>query len=399
MDQDTYCERLAKLAVDLGANVQHDQIVSIGYGPGMEPLVHAMAAAAYERGARFVEATVFDGALERVRLEHAREETLDFVPDWWGARVLALGEVHAARIGIAPAPAPGQLAGIDPQRAAKDQLPRIKESITLLRERSTNWTITAYPLPEWAARVHPKLDPDAAVARLRDELAHILRLDEGDPVAAWRARGDELRAAAARLNDHRFEALRFHGPGTDLTVGLLPSSRWMAASLESSFGVQHFANLPSEEVFTSPDPTRTEGYVASTKPLDVGGTLVEGLRVRFESGRAVEIEADRGADVLRERAAKDDGAARLGEVALVDGKGRIAETGDVFFNTLLDENAASHVAIGNAYPNTTDPDDAARLNQSQIHIDFMIGSNEVEVAGVTKDGDEVPALAGGDWQI
>jgi aminopeptidase len=399
MDQDTYCERLAQLAVELGANVQHDQIVSIGYGPGMEPLVHALAAAAYGRGARFVEATVFDGALERVRLEHAREDTLEFVPDWWGRRILALGEVNAARIAIAPVPAPGQLAGVDPQRTAKDQLPRLKEAVTLMRERSTNWTITAYPLPEWATRVHPGLDADAAVARLRDELAHILRLDEDDPIAAWRARAEELTDAATRLNERRFDALRFRGPGTDLTVGLLPSSRWNAAWLESAFGVKHFANLPSEEVFTSPDPERTEGWVTSTKPLDVGGTLVEGLRVRFEGGRAVEIEAESGADVLRNRASQDEGAARLGEVALVDRKGRIAETGDVFFNTLLDENAASHIAIGNAYPHMTDPEDAPRLNESQIHIDFMIGSDEIEVAGVAGDGSEVPVLAGGDWQI
>jgi aminopeptidase len=399
MDHDTYCDRLASLAVDVGANIQHDQIVYVRYGPGMEPLVHAIATYAYRRGARFVEADAFDGELKRIRLEHAREETLEFVPPWWRHRVLALGEERAARIVIAPVPEPGALEGVDPARAGKDDLPFIRELSTLIRDASTNWTIVPYPTAAWAARVHPEADRDEALARLRDDLAHILRLDEPDPATAWTARGDELVGIGERLTEHRFHALRFSGPGTDLTVGLLPSSRWLAARQTNAFGIQHYANLPSEEIFTSPDPERTHGTVTSTKPLDIAGTVIEGLKVRFESGRAVEIDADRGADVLRSRAAKDDGAARLGEVALVDRAGRIAETGDVFFNTLLDENAASHIALGNAYPAGVGDEDRARLNESEIHIDFMIGSNDVTVTGVTEDGAEVPVLAGGDWQL
>jgi aminopeptidase len=399
MDHETYCTRLATLAVEVGANVQNDQVVAVRHGPGMEPLVHAIAEKAYKRGARFVEGDVFDGDLKRIRLEHAREDTLEFVPPWWGQRVLALGEHHAARIGIAPVPEPGALDGTDPVRAAKDNLPYIKEAVTLIRDLSTNWTIIPYPTRAWATRVHPQLEPDEAIDRLRDQLAHILRLEEPDPSAAWHARGDQLVAIAGRLTEHRFDALRFTGPGTDLTVGLFPSSRWLAARFKSAFGVEHYANLPSEETFTTPDPARTEGVVTATKPLDVQGTVVDGLRVRFENGRAVEIDADSGADVLRGRAAKDEGAARLGEVALVDKAGRIAESGSVFFNTLLDENAASHIALGNAYPMATDPSEAERLNNSEIHIDFMIGSNDVSVSGVTSSGDEVPVLAGGDWQI
>jgi aminopeptidase len=399
MDPQTYVDRLAALAVEVGANVQHDQIVAVSYGPGMEPLAHAIAREAYQRGARFVDPFVFDGTIKRIRLELAREETLEFVPDWWGQRTLALGEAHAARIAIAPIPDPGTLDGIDPVRAGKDDLPFLKETPILIKDASTNWSIVPYPTPGWASKVHLDAEPEEAVARLRDQLAHILRLDEPDPAASWRARGDELVGVAVRLTERRFDALRFRGPGTDLSVGLLPGSIWMAARMSNAWGIEHYANLPSEETFTTPDPVRVEGTVTATKPLDVAGTVIDGLRVRFEGGRAVQIDADSGADVLRGRVAKDEGAARLGEVALVDRAGRIAESGSVFFNTLLDENAASHIALGNAYRNAVEQSYWDRINDSQIHIDFMIGSPEVDVWGVAADGTEVPVLAGGDWQV
>jgi aminopeptidase len=399
MDLETYCDRLATLAVEIGANVQHDQIVALTYAPGMEPLAHAIVRKSYERGARFVDPVVFDGHIKRIRLETAREETLGFVPEWWGERILALGEKHAARMLIAPTPDPGVLEGTDPARAAKDDLPFVKESVTLIKDRSTNWTIVPFPTPGWAQKVHPGLARDEALQQLTDQLAHILRLDEDDPSAAWRARGDELNGVARRLGEKRFDALHFRGPGTDLKVGLLPTSRFLAARMKNAWGIEHYANLPSEEIFSTPDAARTEGTVTATKPLDVAGTVIEGLRVRFEGGRAVEIDADSGADVLRGRAAKDEGAARLGEVALVDKAGRIAASGSVFFNTLLDENAASHIALGNAYRDAVDEGDWDRINDSQIHIDFMIGSPEVHVLGVAADGSETPVLAGGEWQI
>jgi aminopeptidase len=399
MDLDTYCDRLAKLAVEVGANVQRDQIVALTYAPGMEPLAYAIARRAYERGAHFVEPFVFDGRIKRIRLETARDETLDFVPEWWGQRVLALGENKAARISVTPNPDPGILDGVDPERAGKDNLPFVRETVNLINDQSTNWTIVPYPTPGWAAKLHPELAPGEGIARLTDQLAHILRLDEEDPSAAWRARGDELGGVAGRLTKLRFDALRFRGPGTDLTVGLFPGSNWRAARLNTAWGVEHYANLPSEETFTTPDPTRTEGTVTATKPLDVAGTVVDGLKVRFEGGRAIEIDAEIGADVLRGRVAKDDGGARLGEVALVDRAGRIAESGSVFFNTLLDENAASHIALGNGYRDAVDQTHWDEINGSEIHIDFMIGAPNVDVFGLDATGAETPVLVGGDWKV
>src|SRR3954453_4709182 len=205
MDLETYCDRLATLAVEVGANVQHDQIVVVASAPGMEPLAHAIARKAYERGAKFVDPFVFDGQVKRIRLESAREDTLEFVPSWYGQRILAIGEEKAARIAIAPNPDPGVLEGVDPERAGKDDLPFVKEAVTLIKERSTNWTIVPYPTPGWAAKVHPDLSAEEALQKLLDQLAHILRLDEDDPSAAWRARGDELQGVAGRLTERGFD--------------------------------------------------------------------------------------------------------------------------------------------------------------------------------------------------
>jgi aminopeptidase len=247
--------------------------------------------------------------------------------------------------------------------------------------------------------VHPELPPGEALAKLNDQLAYLLRLDEPDAGEAWRERGRQLKDVGARLTELRFDALRFEGPGTDLTIGLFPTSRFSGGGSTTVDGIEHISNLPTEEVFTAPDPMRADGVVSATKPLDVSGTVVNGLRIRFEEGRAVEIDADTGADALRARCAKDEGATRLGEVALVDREGRIGKSGITYFNTLLDENAASHLALGNAYATSVGQEDRARINKSAIHIDFMIGSDDVAVTGVHSDGTEVPVLRGGSWQI
>lgn len=390
-------QRLADLAVAVGANVQADQVVSVSCRPGQEPLARAIAGSAYRRGARYVDVAWFDPHVKRERLLHAPDDSLEWVPPWLAQRAVALGDMAAAAIGLSGPTAPGLLDDVGPARAGRDRLPAVREGIEAVMAAKINWTVVPCPNPDWAALVFPDVAPGDALERLWREIGHICRLDEGDPAAAWRARGAELAASADRLNARALTALRFRGPGTDLTVGLLPGSRWIGGDDARRDGLQHLPNIPTEEVFTTPDPQRTEGVVTATRPLDVGGTVVEGLRVRFAGGRAVEIDADRGAEVLRRRAATDDGAARLGEVALVDGSGRIGPLGTVFFDTLLDENAASHIALGAGYPKGATPEMADRINDSEIHIDFMIGGPEVTVTGVTADGGEHVVLREGAW--
>jgi aminopeptidase len=400
MNELDYTRPLAELVVRLGANVQPGQIVSIGSEPGKEPLTRAIAEVAYEAGAKFVDLTVFDMYLKRARALHADPETLEYVPPWYGERVLALGEQRAARISLTGPVAPHIMDGIDPALLGRDMLPAVKESIVVLNQRTSNWTVAPCPTPAWATLVHPELERDAALTRLWQEIAHVCRLDEPDPAAAWKARIDRLEEVAGELDELRLDAVRLQGPGSDLTVGLFASGRWRAARLETVDGVSHLPNIPTEEVFTTPDPERVEGHVAATKPLFVAGRTITGLRVRFDRGRAVEITADEGAETLRTLSARDPGSARLGELALVDREGRVGPLGTVFFETLLDENAASHIALGQGLEFAVENEqDSSKINQSQLHIDFMIGGDEIVVTGLTRDGEEVPLLRGGDWQL
>jgi aminopeptidase len=397
---DATLARFADLVVGFGANVQHDQIVAIGCEPGKEYLVRALAASAYRHGAKFVDVGWFDPYVKRARIEHAREDTLEFVPSWYGERILALGDQRAARVAISGPSAPGLMADLDPTLVGKDRLPTVREGIKVVNERTTNWTICPCPTQTWADLVFPDLDEAERLPRLERELLHVLRLDEDDPIAAWRSRADTLVSSAERLTERRFDALHYEGPGTDLTIGLLPSSGWHAARFQTVDGIEHMPNLPTEEVFTTPDPERTEGTVTSTKPLVLtDGTVVRDLVVRFEGGRVAELTASEGGETLRTITGTDDGASRLGEVALVDRDGRIGELGTIFYDTLLDENAASHIALGQGFPFVLGDEDRDRGNESQIHIDFMIGSSELSVTGITADGERVPVLVEGRWRI
>jgi aminopeptidase len=392
-------ERLADLTIGFGANVQRGQIVAIGAEIGKEEMVRALAASAYRHGAKFVDPVYFDMHVKRARILYAEEDTLGFVPSWYGERALELGRQRCARIGIAGPATPGLLDDLDPARAGRDQLPFLKETGVLVNQATTNWTIVPFPTAAWAQQVHPDLSADDALRRLGEEILHVCRLDEEDPIAAWRERMDVLVGVAERLSARRFPVLHFRGEGTDLTVGLLPTTKFIAAQFETVDGIRHMPNLPSEEVFGAPDPQRTHGVVRATKPLVVAGSIVSGLEVEFRDGRAVRIDADEGAEVLRGYAARDEGAARLGEVALVDGEGRIGRLGTTFFDTLLDENAASHIALGQGYSFTAGEEDRERVNTSGIHVDFMIGGDDVDVSGIEDDGREVPVLRGGVWQL
>jgi len=391
---------LADLIVRFGANVQPGQIVALSSAPGKEPLARAVAEAAYKAGALFVDLSVFDIHLKRARALYAAPDTLGFVPPWYGERIRALAERRAASIALTGPVEPHIMDGIDPSLLGRDLLPALRESIEIVNQRTSNWTAAPCPTDAWANLVHPGLPTAEALDRLWHDIAHVCRLDEADPVAAWEERMARLTAVATRLDELRLEALHFEGPGTDLTVGLLPSSRWLCARITTVDGVVHAPNLPTEEVFTTPDPARVDGHVRSTKPLFVSGVMITGLRVRFESGTAVEIEADQNADTLRALSKRDEGAARLGEVALVDRESRIGNLDTVFFDTLLDENAASHIALGEGLDFTVlDEKDRERINRSELHIDFMIGAADVAVTGIAPDRAEVPLLRDGVWQI
>jgi aminopeptidase len=391
---------LAELAVVLGANLQPGQILCVSSEPGKEQVARAVAEVAYQRGAKFVDLNVFDYYFKRARAVHSEPELLDYVPPWYGARLLSVGDHRCALVYLAGPAAPNIMDGVSPELVGKDMLPHIRESSQVVNERTTNWTAVPCPTPGWAGLVYPQLEPAAALERLWEEIGYVCRLDVDDPIAAWMQRLDRLEAVAGKLSSLRLDSLRFQGPGTDLSVGLFASSQWRCARLETIDGIPHAPNLPTEEVFTTPDPARVEGVVTSTKPLFQSGAVITGLKVRFEAGTAVAIDADEGAGVLRTLGERDEGAVRLGEVALVDNESRIGQLGTVFYDTLLDENAASHIALGHGLDFAVDdPDDRERVNASQLHIDFMIGSNEVSVTGITGAGDEVPLLRGGSWQI
>ena len=397
---DATLERFADVIVGFGANVQPGQIVAVSCEPGKEFMVRAIAASAYRHGAKFVDVQYFDPWVKRARIEHAREEDLDFIPDWHGKRLLALGEIGAARVGLSGPTAPGLMEDLDPGRVGRDRFPALKEAGKVVNDRTTNWTIAPCPTLPWAKLVFPDLSDADALEKLEGHMMHVCRLDEEDPVAAWRERADFLVATADRLTQRGFDALHYEGPGTDLTVGLLPSARWSAARFERADGLEHMPNLPTEEVFTSPDPARVDGTVASTKPLVLmDGTVVRNLNVRFEGGRAVQIDADTAAETMRTICARDEGASRLGEIALVDREGRIGALDTVFYDTLIDENAASHVAFGQGFPFLLGNGDGAQVNASEIHIDFMIGSDDLAVTGLTAGGERVPVLRDGLWQI
>ena len=392
-------QRLADLAVH-GANVQPGQVLMITGEIGNEDVARAVAAAGYRRGAKFVDVDYFDPQIKRARIEHADPDSLDFVPRWYGTRMLDHAEDAGARVTLATLTTPNLMDGLDKTLVGRDMLPRVKELTKIVGDRSTNWCIVPAPHRVWAALVYPDLDEDEAYERLWEELEHVLRLDDGDAGSAWDARMTVLREAAERLTTRAFDAIELRGPGTELSVGMLPTHVWWAADFTRADGLRHLPNLPTEEVFTTPDPLRTHGYVTSTKPLALrDGTIIRGLRVRFEQGVAVEIEADTNADTLKSLLEIDEGAHRIGELALVDRHGRIGPLGTVFYNTLLDENAASHIALGAGFEFLVDEEVVPRVNESSQHIDFMIGSNEVDVDGITVDGDRVPVLRGGDWQI
>lgn len=392
----------ARLAVHVGLNLQPGQRLAINAYVEHAPLVRAVALEAYESGARYVDVLYSDQHVRRAHIEYAPADRLDWSPPWLVERIESLGAEGGALLGITGNPEPELFRDLDGSRVGRSRMRELSAASLKLTDGLCNWSIVAFPTEGWARAVFG--EPD--VERLWDAVATAVRLDEPDPVAAWKEHIAKLASRATALNERRFDALRYRGPGTDLTIGLHPDGDWIAA-LERSAGIEHVANMPTEEVFTSPDARRVDGTVRSTYPLQIQGTIVRGLEVRFEGGRAVEVRADEGEELMQTHIATDDGAARLGEVALVDSDSRVGKTGLIFSDTLFDENASSHIALGMAFPQTvpgssalsTDERHARGVNHSSIHTDFMIGSTELAVSGVTHSGEEIPILRGGNWVL
>jgi aminopeptidase len=389
---------LAQLAVGAGANVSPGQTVVISARLGQEDLARAIAAAAYDSGAHHVQVDYTDPIVGRIRLEKAPDDALGGVMPWTRQRPGLMADLQAAWIGLSGPVAPGLLDDLDPSRIGRDSVSLI-EWAQVIDRRQVSWTIVPGPNEAWARKVYGDGGGDP-LAQLWNDIATVCRLDADDPAAAWWKRSAELERACERLHGAQLDSLRFRGPGTDLVIGLLPGLTWHGGGMQSAWGRDHLPNLPTEEVFTSPDPERTEGTVAATKPLLVSGRVIRGLRIRFAGGRAVQVDAEEGAPLLRELIRRDDDADRLGEVALVDASGRVGRTERVFHDTLLDENAASHIALGSGFQHLAgDKASAARVNSSAVHTDFMIGGPGVDVTGTTRDGREVPVLVGGAWAL
>ena len=397
-----YAARYAELAVKVGANVQPGQRLVLLGEPEHAPLLRALAEAGWRAGAADVECLYLDEHIRRLHAIHAPDDLLDRTPAW--VEIAALGAEGAASVQTLGDADPHLLADVDQSRAARAMPRRLREiAIDHMARLATAWTVIACPTAGWARSLFG--EPD--VERLWREIAAVTRLDTDDPVAAWRSHVARLQRRTRQLDEWRFTGLRFRGPDTDLYVGLLGSARWLSAVSHTSWGQEIVVNLPTEEVFTTPDRAQTEGTVRLTSPLYWHGSSVEGGWLRFVGGKVVEVGATVGEEFLRTMLATDDGSSRLGEVALVDVDSAVGQRGLVFQNPLLDENQSSHIAIGFGY---TDPvegaaslDEEARraagINVSSIHIDLMVGGPEVDVDGIGPDGTSLPILSQGRWVL
>ncbi|PYE51811.1 aminopeptidase [Deinococcus yavapaiensis] len=400
-------DRYADVLVRVGVNLQPGQRLLLGADLTAAPLARLIAKHAYAAGSPLVNTVWDDAETTRTRLLHASPDTLAEFPEWQARLWRETAERGDAYLYV-KADDPGLLADIHPDLVDRDRRARqtaLRPFSQLLRKNAFAWCRAASPSLPWATRVFPDLPPQAALERLWNDVFQVTRVDEPDPVGAWWAHTNELERRANELNARRYRAVHFRGPGTDLQVGLADRHVWVGGASLTPSNVPFAANVPTEEIFTSPHRERVHGTVRATKPLALSGTIVEGIEMRFEGGRIVEARASRGEEALRRALDTDEGARFLGEVALVSARSPVAATRTLFLDTLYDENAASHIAFGASYGENFERGNDLTLaelaalgaNDSLTHVDFMVGDENVDVDGLREDGTREVLLRDGDW--
>ncbi len=400
-------DQLARVAIEVGLGLKAGQELVMTASLEAVPLARRITEHAYRAGASLVTTLYSDDEATLMRFRHAPDEAFDHAPAWLYDGMGAAFRSGAARLAITGAN-PLLLSNEDPgkvSRANQSVSKAYRPALELITRHQINWTIVASATPSWAAAMFPDDPPDVALAKLWDAIFATTRIDVDDPVSNWKANDAELHKRATYMNEKRFSALQYRGPGTDFRLGLADDHLWLGGGTTAGNGLYCIPNMPTEEIFTTPHKDRAEGAVTATKPLSYQGTMIEGIRVRFERGRIVEAHATRGEEVLQKLIATDDGAGRLGEVALVPHSSPIASSGLIFFNTLFDENAASHIALGQAYTSCLRDGDtltkeqlaAKGANDSLIHVDWMIGSDKLDIDGITASGAAEPLMRAGEW--
>jgi aminopeptidase len=399
--------KYADVVVHIGLNLRKGQRLLIRGILEDAPLIRKVTESAYRAGALLVDVAYSDERITRIRFEHADPETLTDVPNWIYTRYEEYYERMDAELAIASTD-PDLLAGISPDLIAANRKALMQKLDPLRKyENHSNWCVVATASPAWAKKVFPALSIQQAQEKLWEEIFVTCRVNTPDPVAAWNEHTERLKQYRSYLNNQRFEALHYTAPGTDLTIGLPQKQLWQGAQAVFKNGITGIPNLPTEEVFTTPHKDNVNGTVTATMPLNYGGVLIEGFQLTFENGRAVKVSAQKGEEALRKMIEMDENASRLGEVALVPHGSPISQRGILFYNSLFDENASCHIALGNSYRETivggedmTDEEFAAHGgNKSLLHTDFMIGSGELDIDGIRADGRREPVMRAGEWAI
>ncbi|KID42366.1 aminopeptidase [Fructilactobacillus fructivorans] len=400
-------KKYAELIVKVGVNVQPGQTVVLYISDRQPEFAHMIVKEAYQAGAADVMVKWDDTFVSQQFLEHASEERLANVPQYLVDESQYIVDKHAARISVLSED-PAAFAKINPKRVATNSAAMGKATNAVRVATQNNdltWTVVGAADTAWAKQVFPDLSDDEAVDKLWREIFKTARVDNDDPIQAWKEHKDQLESKAAWLNEQQFDTLQYHSPRTDMEVGLPKNHVWVGAGSTSADGISFMPNMPTEEVFTAPDKRRINGHVTSTKPLSYAGTLIEGMEFTFKDGQVVKATAKKGQKTLDHLLQTDPGVRSLGEVSLVPDPSPISQSGIIFYNTLYDENASDHMALGAAYPFSvvggTEMSpvelDQAGLNSSQEHVDFMMGSDDMNIDGVKADGTVVPVFRDGDW--